>query len=39
MQLALFLGKIPFGIGIAAMKVEFEAVDNLKAHELELRGG
>ena len=37
MQMALFWGKTPFGIRIAAMKVESEAADSLKVRELELR--
>ena len=37
MQMALFWGKTPFGIRIAAMKVESEAADSLKVCELELR--
>lgn len=41
-QMALFfagVGGIPSGIGIVAMKADSEAVDTLKVHELELRGG
>lgn len=37
MQVALFWGKTPSGIGIAATKAESEAVDILKVHKLDLR--